>query len=64
MIPLAMLLGSLIANFVQHKRGKSTICSTTRRRIPATVFIGLWAGFNAWFIPHWLIPRLRAKGWF
>lgn len=63
MIPLVMLVGSLVVNFVQHKRGRPTICSTTRKRIPATVFVGLWAGFNAWFVGHWLGPRVRARGW-
>lgn len=61
---LIALVFAVALNIYRAKRGKSTICSTTRRHIPATVFLGLWAGFNAWFIPHWIVPRIKKKGWF
>lgn len=51
----------LIWNFIRHRRGKSTICSTTRPLIPAPVFVIGMTGFNVWFIPHWLAPKLRAR---
>lgn len=61
---LLALAFALWLNIHRAKRGKSTICSTTRRHIPAIVFVGLWAGFNGWFIPHWVAPRVRKRGWF
>lgn len=38
-------------------RGKSTICSTTRKFVPVPVF----AGIIAWLTVHWLRPVLRRR---
>lgn len=59
MIPLVMLLGSLVVNYVQHKRGKPTICSTTRPVIPTPVFLAGLGAFLAWFPWHWIRPKLK-----
>jgi hypothetical protein len=64
MIPLLVLAGSLVVNYIQHRRGKPTICSTSRRHLPAILFVAGWSVFNAWFVRHWLKPRLARHGWF
>lgn len=61
MLPLVMLLASLVVNYIQHKRGKSTICSTTRPLIPIPVFLAGVGTFLAWFVPHWIRPKLGRR---
>lgn len=58
---LLLLIASLVLNYLRHRRGKSTICSTTRPLVPAPLFVLGMAWFNAWFIPHWLMPKLRER---
>lgn len=53
--PLTVLVVALGLNVHRHRHGKSTICSVTRSVVPTPVFLG----FLAWFVPHWLGPKLR-----
>lgn len=54
MHPLSLLAAALGWNYCRHKRGLSTICSSTRGRIPRPVFVLGWVTLTAWLLPHWL----------
>lgn len=61
MLPWAALLGTLGLNYRQHRHGKPTICSVTRRalcrtRHPYAAFGVGTVAFCAWFWPHLLRP--------
>lgn len=52
MNPWAPLVGTLGYNYLRHRRGLPTICSTARRHVPRKVAVaGLSLGF-AWLLPH------------
>jgi hypothetical protein len=36
--------------------GRSTICSTCRKRLGPRLFTVGWAALTAWFIPHYCRP--------
>lgn len=50
------LVASLFANYLRHRAGKSTICSTCRKRIGPRMFLAGWAALTAWFLPHYMNP--------
>lgn len=52
MNPWVLLGGTLAYNYSRHLRGKSTICSTTRAKVPANRFLLLWKPFEAWLVWH------------
>jgi hypothetical protein len=46
-------LGATIAwNYTRHRHGKSTICSATRKALPAPVFLAGWAAFAYYMVRH------------
>lgn len=48
MNPWVPMAGTLTWNFLRHRRGKATICSTTRRIVPRPVAaVLLFVGFVA-----------------
>lgn len=61
MHPLTLLVAAVGLNYARHKRGKSTICSTTRKAVPTPVAAVGMTWFLAWFLPHWWGPKLRGE---
>lgn len=59
MHPLTMLAAALGWNYLRHRRNKSTICSVTRRHVSIKVMCVGWASLTAWFLPHWILPKMR-----
>lgn len=59
--PLTWLKITLVWNFIRHLRGKPTICSTSREKLSVSTFVIGTAGFNLWFWPHWLRPKLESN---
>lgn len=57
---LLTLIAALITNYVRHKTGRSTICSTCRKRLGPKAFVAGWLALTAWFIPHYCKPFKRA----
>lgn len=56
MPPLLGLVASLVLNYIRHRRGATTICSTTRRAIGPKLFVMGWATLTAWLLPHYINP--------
>lgn len=56
---LLLLIASLVVNYVRHRLGKSTICSTCRKRVGPIPFTLGWAALTAWLWPHYCKPLLR-----
>lgn len=56
-VPTAILGAALVANYVNHRAGRGTICSTSRPIVPVPVFVGALG----WFVPHWLGPKLKGS---
>lgn len=52
MNPWVPLLGALAYNYHRHKHNKPTVCSTTRRLIPAPVALTGVAALFSWLAPH------------
>ncbi|WP_183092893.1 hypothetical protein [Nocardioides stalactiti] len=46
------LLASLAVNYLQHRRGRATICSVTRRVLPRAAFAALWAAVTTYLAVH------------
>lgn len=46
------LVATLIWNYIQHRRGRPTICSLTRRVLPPWAFIGGWGALTAYMLRH------------
>jgi hypothetical protein len=57
---LLLMIASLVTNYVRHRLGKSTICSTCRKRVGPRVFVLGWAALTVWFIPHYCRPFTEA----
>lgn len=38
----ALLVAAVAVNYSEHRQGRSTICSTSRRRLPRPVLLGLY----------------------
>lgn len=57
---LLLLITSLVVNYLRHKTGRSTICSTCRKRLGPKMFVAGWLALTAWFIPHYCGPFKRA----
>jgi hypothetical protein len=57
---LILLLAAPVLNYVQHKLGRPTICSTCRRFIGPHLMTALVLGIVGWFIPHYTRPFARA----
>lgn len=53
MLAYLLLAASVGRNLANHRAGRPTMCGIGRRHIPRAVALLGWAGFNAWFIPHW-----------
>lgn len=53
---LFMLIGSIVWNYLRSRRGRSTICSTSRRHMKPAVLCAGWALLTAWFLPHYCRP--------
>jgi hypothetical protein len=60
MPPLLLLASALGLNYHRHRTGRSTICSTCRKRIGPAAFLACWAGLTAWIAPHYIRPFARA----
>jgi hypothetical protein len=66
MLPWAALLGTLGLNYARHRRGRSTLCSVTRRHVPVhepegrLVVVAAWAVLTGWLLPHLCAKRLEA----
>lgn len=52
MNPWALLAGLLAYNYRRHLHGRPTICSTTRRYVPAPVAGALLCAGFGWLLPH------------
>lgn len=56
----ALLASALVTNYVSHKTGHGTICSTTRpifrvnTKTGKVVAVAAWASLTAWFVPHFI----------
>ena len=46
------LLGTLGWNYLRHRHGRSTLCSSGRKTIPAWAFCLGWGILTGWLIPH------------
>ena len=57
---LVLLIAGLVTNFIRHRMGRTTICSTSRKVIGPRVFVLGWAALTAWFIPHYCLPFKQA----
>ena len=55
----ACLTGTLTLNYVRHKLGLSTLCSSGRKVIPAWLFLVSWATLTGWIIPHFCQWKFR-----
>lgn len=56
MHPLTLLVAALWWNYVRHRRGGSTMCSATRRRVKPVVFVLGWCVLTVWLLPHYVRP--------
>ena len=59
------LVAALVHNYVQHRRGRPTICSVTRRVLPRPVSAaGLGIGFVVLVVHVWrgYAPRVLEHG--
>lgn len=56
-LPLILATAAIVANIYNDQHDRPTICSDTRPIIPVPVF----AGTLAWFIPHWVGPKLKGQ---
>jgi len=60
-MPALLLLASALGlNYARHRRGLSTICSTSRRIVGPRLFLIGWAALTAWIAPHYCRPFFRA----
>lgn len=59
---LLTLVAALVINVLRHKTGRSTICSTTRKRVRPRLFCLGWAALSAWLIPHYCRPFRSPAG--
>jgi len=60
-MPALLLLASALGlNYHRHRRGLSTICSTSRKHIGPRLMVAIVLGFVAWFLPHYCRPFVRA----
>lgn len=60
-MPALLLLASALGlNLHRHRRGLSTICSTSRPYIGPWQMAILWGALTAWFLPHYCRPFVRA----
>lgn len=64
-----LLVAAVVTNYAVHKTGwADTICINGRRALhtdttPGKVLaVGLWLGFNAWFVPHFVFGVLERSG--
>lgn len=46
------LAATLTLNVARHLRGKSTLCSSARRVLPAPAFVFGWGVLSGFLIPH------------
>ena len=60
MPPLVLLGATLGLNYARHRRGLSTICSSSRRYVGPSLFLAGWAGLTAYMVPHYCRPFARA----
>lgn len=66
MIVWTALLSTLGLNYVRHRRGRSTLCSVTRRHVPVQtpegrlVVVVAWGALTGWLIPHLCNARLQS----
>lgn len=47
------LMGTLGYNVWRHKHGRSTLCSSTRTKVPPHVFDAGWAVLSVWLTNHY-----------
>lgn len=60
-MPALVLLGTALGlNYVRHRLGLSTICSTSRKRVGPRLMVVIVTGFVAWFLPHYCLPFRRS----
>lgn len=60
-MPALLLLASALGlNYHRHRTGRSTICSTCRKRIGPRGFLVGWAVLTSWLAPHYCLPFARA----
>lgn len=53
------MAGTLAYNVSRHLRGKSTLCSSTRRVLPWPVIFGGLVGLFTWLVLHVCGPMWR-----
>lgn len=59
-MPVWLALGATLAwNYLRHRTGKSTLCSSGRTRIGWRAFLFLWGGLTGWLVPHYCRPLWR-----
>lgn len=54
------MIGTLVLNYVRHRTGRSTLCSSARTRVGPRAFVLGWVTLSAWLLPHYVRPLLRA----
>lgn len=52
--PLAVFAGAIAYNLHEHKHDRPTACSTTRKFVPAALFVLGWCVLSGWLIPHYV----------
>jgi hypothetical protein len=66
MIVWGALMGTLGLNYARHRRGRSTLCSVTRRHVPVQrpegrlAVVVAWGVLTGWLIPHLCNSAFRA----
>lgn len=51
------LTATLGWNYARHRRGRSTLCSSSRPVIPRPVFVFGWGVLTGWLLPHFCRRR-------
>lgn len=54
---------AVVWNYVQHRRGRHTICSTTRWALPPWAFVPAWVVFEVLLVRHIWKGYRTAAGW-
>lgn len=49
---VVLLVSAVVTNYAQHRRHRPTICSTTRRYLPAPIAGALLCAGFGWLLPH------------
>ena len=61
-----LLASALVVNYLSHRAGHGTICSTmrpvfrTNTRAGKIIAVAAWASLTAWFLPHFVNGQIVA----